>query len=292
MFERERKVVLVLGMHRSGTSALARTINLLGAAAPNELLAPNEFNPRGYWESAQLLKLHDDLLASANSSWHDYRLLDPNWIEKEATRLGHRQRIKDAIIQTFGDASLFVLKDPRICRFAPLILSILDELKVCAVAILPIRNPLEVAASLGERDGIARSKSLLLWLRHVLEAEYHSRAIPRYFLNYEDLLVDWPTYLERAARSTGLAWPHWSSKSELAIGQFLMAELRRHRASVQQLKADPDVGFWIKDTYAIVASLAESGEAHLDHDRLDIIRSKFDEACASMGPALQEEGAR
>ncbi len=166
MSEPERKAVLILGMHRSGTSALTRTVNLLGAAAPNELLAPNAFNPRGYWESAQLYELHNDLLASANSSWHDCRSLDPTWIEAEATRQGHRQQIKDAIGQAFDDAALFVLKDPRICRFAPLILSILNELKVGAVAILPIRNPLEVAASLGERDGLTRAKSLLLWLRH------------------------------------------------------------------------------------------------------------------------------
>ena len=291
MLERERKVILVLGMHRSGTSALARTVNLLGAAAPKELLAPNEFNSRGYWESARLWQCHNDLLASANSSWHDWRRLDPNRMEEEAKQQDHRQRIKDGISQTFGDASLFVLKDPRICRFVPLILSILDELKVRAVAILPIRNPLEVASSLGDRDKLARSKSLLLWLRHVLEAEYYSRAIPRYFLHYEDLLLDWRTCLGRAASSTGLTWPRWSSESESAIGQFLTAELRHHRASAEQLKADPEVGFWIKDTYAIVSSLAESGEDHPDLDRLDIVRSKFDEACAVMGPALQGEEA-
>ena len=205
-----------------------------------------------------------------------------------AKRQGHRQRIKDGISQAFGDASLFVLKDPRICRFVPLILSILDELKVSSVAILPIRNPLEIASSLRERNGLTKSRSLLLWLRHVLEAEYYSRAIPRCFLNYEDLLLDWRTCLGRAAKSTGLAWPRWSSESESAISQFLTSELRRHRASAEQLKADPEVGFWIKDTYAIVSSLAESGEDRSDLDRLDLIRSKFDEACAVMGPALQE----
>jgi hypothetical protein len=289
MLEPERKAILILGMHRSGTSALARTVNFLGAAVPKELLAPNEFNPQGYWESARLYEAHEGLLASVGSSWHDYGHLDPDRVEIEAERHGHRQRIKDSIGQTFGDASLFVVKDPRICRFVPLILSILDELKVRPVALLPIRNPLEVASSLGERYALTRSKSLLLWLRHVLEAEHYTRAILRYVLSYEDLLLDWRTCLGRASDSTGLAWPRWSSESEAAIDQFLTAELRRHRVSAEQLKADPELGSWINDTYAIVSRLANSAEDRSDFDRLDTIRSKFDEACANMGPALENE---
>jgi hypothetical protein len=282
----ERKAVLILGMHRSGTSALTRVVNLLGGVAPKDLFSPNE-----YWESRHLHAADEFLLASVGSCWHDYQRLDPDWMETEAKRQGHRERIKDAISQAFGDAPLFVLKEPRICRFVPLILSILDELNVRPVAFLPVRNPLEVTSSLRERDGLTQPKSLLLWLRHVLEAEYYSRAIPRYFLNYEDLLLDWRTCLGHAAKSTGLAWPRWSSESEQAIDQFLTAELRRQRASVEQLKAHPEVGSWMKDTYAIISSLAESGEDRLDLDRLDLIRGKFDEACAVMGPALKEEEA-
>jgi hypothetical protein len=289
MPEPDRKVILILGMHRSGTSALTRSVNLLGAAAPRDLMAPDEFNPSGYWESARLYESHEDLLASANSCWHDYQHLDPDRMETEAKRQGHRQRIKDGISQAFGDAPLFVLKDPRICRFVPLILSILDELKVQAVAILQLRNPLEVASSLKERDGLTQPKSQLSWLRHVLEAEYYSRALPRFFLNYEDLLLDWRTCLRRAANGTGLAWPRWSSESEQAIDQFLTAELRRHRASAEQLKVASEVGSWVKDAHAIVGSLAERGESRLNLDRLDLIRSKFDEACEVMGPALKEQ---
>jgi hypothetical protein len=291
MLEPERKAILILGMHRSGTSALARIVNLLGAAVPKDLLSPNEHNPRGYWESRQLYESHNDLLASAGSCWHDYQRLDLDRMETEAKRQGHRQRIKDAISQKFGDAPLFVLKDPRICRFVPLILSILDELNVRPVAVLPVRNPLEVASSLRERDGLTQPKSLLSWLRHVLDAEHYSRAIPRFFLRYEDLLLDWRTCLGRAAKGTGLAWPRWSSESEQAIDQFLTTNLRRQRASTEQLEVHPEVGCWIKDTYAIVSSVAENGEDRPDLDRLDLIRSKFDEACAVMGPALNEEEA-
>ena len=290
MCEWDRKAILILGMHRSGTSALTRTFNFLGAAVPRDLLQPGRTNPSGFWESARLRKLHDDLLASANTSWHDCLPLDPNWAKKVAERQCYRQQIKDCISQEFGGASLFVLKDPRICRFVPLILSILDELKIRAVAVLPIRNPLEVASSLAERNGFTQSKALLLWLRHVLEAEYYSRTLPRGFLNYEDLLAAGRRALSvpsgaRASLGTLVG------RTGSAIGQFLTGELRHHRVSAEQLKADPEVGFLDQGSYAIVANLAENGGDRSDFDRLDMIRSRFDEACAVMGPALRGEEA-
>jgi hypothetical protein len=74
-----RAVILVLGMHRSGTSALTGTLAKLGASLPKDLMPANESNPRGYWESLGLVKLHDELLASAGSSWDDWRSFNSSW---------------------------------------------------------------------------------------------------------------------------------------------------------------------------------------------------------------------
>jgi hypothetical protein len=291
MLAPERKAVLILGMHRSGTSALAHVVNLLGAVGPKDLMPPSEFNVRGYMESINLVAANECLLASAGSCWHDHHRLDPDHMDTAAKRHGHRDRIKEVIIREFGDAPLFVLKDPRMCRFVPLLLSILTELNVRPLAFVPVRNPLEVARSLQQRDGLTQARSLLLWLRHVLDAEYYSRSIQRFFLRFEDLLLDWRTCLGRATEGTGLAWPRWSSVSGSEIDQFLIADLRRQHASAEQLRASPEVGSWMKDTYAIVSSLSERGGCRLDFDRLDLIRTKFDEACEVIGPALKEEEA-
>ena len=287
MLESQRTAILILGMHRSGTSALTRALNLLGAAAPKRLMLPNEWNPRGFWESKHLFAIHECLLTSVGSCWHDYQRLDPVWLETEAERQRHRERIKDGISQEFGESPSFVLKDPRICRFVPLILSILDELNARPVAVLQIRNPLEVAFSLRQRDGFTLPKSLLMWLRHVLDAEYSSRSIQRFFLHYESLLLDWRTCLRRMTNQLDLALPPGPNEFD-EIDSFLTAELRRQRVSAEQLKTHPEIGSWIKDTYAIISRLAENGENRPDLDRLDLIRGKFDEACEVMGPALRE----
>jgi hypothetical protein len=72
-FDAARRAVIVLGMHRSGTSALARVISLLGADLPNGLLKQGPENEAGFWESAKLVAIHDELLSSAGSSWDDWR---------------------------------------------------------------------------------------------------------------------------------------------------------------------------------------------------------------------------
>src|ERR1700759_5092074 len=89
----KRQAILVLGMHRSGTSALAGVACSLGASAPNNLLPANFSHPNGYWESLPLVQAHSDLLASADSSWDDWRQLDARWYGSEdAPRFRRRIR--------------------------------------------------------------------------------------------------------------------------------------------------------------------------------------------------------
>src|SRR5215211_5490090 len=95
-----RRAILILGMHRSGTSALGGAVNLLGAAAPKTLMPANAYNLQGYWESAPLVAAHDEMLASAESSWHDWRRFDPQWLNSEAAQ-AYRRRLKQIIIEEF-----------------------------------------------------------------------------------------------------------------------------------------------------------------------------------------------
>src|SRR5580658_5857134 len=73
------QALLVLGMHRSGTSALTRVFSLLGADLPNNMLDANPTNEAGHWESLDLMVGHDELLASAGSRWDDWRAFNPDW---------------------------------------------------------------------------------------------------------------------------------------------------------------------------------------------------------------------
>ena len=184
-----RVCLLVLGMHRSGTSALTRILGLAGAQLPMRLMGAGEGNLAGHWEPDRLVQYHDRLLADISSAWHDWKRID-------LTRLGagKREAIKDDITeivtQDFDDVSLFVLKDPRICRFAPLFFEALRESGIDVAPIVPFRNPLEVMASLELRSSVwpqthTRADAALLWLRHVLDAEAATRGMRRAIVSYE-----------------------------------------------------------------------------------------------------------
>ena len=187
----KRACILVLGMHRSGTSALTRVLSIAGAGLPKTLLPPvvGE-NDRGYWESLPLVEYHDKLLAELGSRWDDWRALDLSRVP-----IRRRDEIKaefiDLLAAEFGDAPLIVVKDPRMCRFAWLGLEALDSAGIDARSVIAFRNPLEVAGSLKRRDSMTRGEAALLWLRHVLDAEAAKRGRTRAFVSYHNLLADW-----------------------------------------------------------------------------------------------------
>jgi hypothetical protein len=283
-----RRAILVLGMHRSGTSAVAGVINARGVAGPKTLPPADNWNPRGYFESARFFPALDKLLASAGSAWDDWRQLDPQWFRSQAAEQ-HRQKIKMLLIDEFGEEPLIVVKDGRICRFVPFMASILAELNVGPVAVLPVRNPLEVAYSLRRRDKFPLSKSLLLWLRHVLDAEFHSRPMRRCFLSYDHFLLDWRTHMERVSEKIGVAWPDRSGRAEARIDEFLTTELHRERAASDELEKHPEMIPWVRETYDIVTAIAAGGENKQLLDRLDHLRAAFDEACRLPTSAMPAE---
>jgi hypothetical protein len=280
-----RKAILVLGMHRSGTSALGGLVAAYGAATPKNLLPGSLHNPKGHWESTPLTIADDNLLTAAASSWHDWLPLDRQWLQSPAAER-FRHTIKAIVLSEFGDAPLFFIKDPRICRFVPFMASILADLSVDPVAFLPVRNPLEVAYSLQQRDQIALPTTLMLWLRHVLEAEYHSRNMPRCILRHEDLLSDWRHHMDRAARQMGIVWPASADQAAAATAEFLAEELHRQRASVADLQNHPDVTPLVRSAYAILRRMASEGDSQDLRDQLDQVRATFDESCDVVGKAV------
>ena len=278
----KRQAIMILGMHRSGTSALGGVLCHLGAAAPKKtLMGPHSCNQKGLFEALAIASAHDEFLAAADSSWHDWRPFDVPWAFSDAAA-GHYERIKAILIDEFGDEPLILLKDPRICRFVPYSVSMLADLNVTPVAVLPIRNPLEVALSLQRRDGFALSKSVSLWLRHVLDGEYYSRSLPRCFLPYDGLLQDWRHHITRIAEKTGIVLPNRSERTDAAVDDFLTAELHHERAIADGASEHPDLSPLAWQTYRILRTICAQGESKELLDQLDAVRVKFNEDCSAL----------
>ncbi len=244
----ERHAVVVVGMHRSGTSALARTLSLRGAALPRRILRPAPDNEAGFWEPREIVAIHDELLASAGSSWHDVGEFPRSWFASNSAGR-FKERLVDALHEDFGRTSLFVVKDPRICRLVPLWLSVLDEFGASPLFVIPIRHPLEVAASLEQRNGFAIAKSLLLWLRHFLAAERDTRGFRRSFVAYHHLLSDWCGVVDRIGRDLHILWPRRSVAFDLEIDYFLSKNLRHHRFDDERLLSERPIGRGLRTAF-------------------------------------------
>lgn len=225
--------IIVLGMHRSGTSALTGMLSMLGPdPGPSLMPAQEEMNPKGFWEHEDIVAIHDRLLEAIGSFWHDERDLPENWWQSPVV-IPFRREVMEVLRRDFGQSPLWILKDPRMCRLLPLWLDILHEVGCAPYFVIGLRNPFEVVRSLERRDGFSEAKSSLLWLEHLLEAERWSRGYPRIVVTYDQLLADWQATSRQIAEGLGLSWPVKGEDVAARIQAFLEPSLRHYHAMEQ-----------------------------------------------------------
>lgn len=271
--------VLVLGMHRSGTSALAGVVNALGCRNPRTLLPANERNPKGYFESAPIVRLNDEILNAAGSHWSDWRPLAPSWwLSPRFTEF--RQRARALLEQEYGEATLIGLKDPRMCRLLPLWRQVLEEAGFDLLCIHIHRHPTEVATSLERRGTIAVQPGVgqLAWLRYVLDAEEHSRDLPRAFVSYDELLNDWRKIKARTEQTFGPIWPATHAAYAKRIDDLLDLSLRHHSAEARAPTSSSYLPDDVQSCYQILQDWTTGGESEERRTLLDDVRAGFDRA--------------
>ena len=269
--------LLVVGMHRSGTSAVAKTINLLGAELPSHLMpAHADFNAAGYWESQEVADLNDQILAKAGSCWDDVLPIDPDKLGSDATHQ-FKRRAEEILTQDFNKCSWFVLKDPRIGRLLRLWIPVVEAHGAQPRVVIPIRHPLEVAASLHRREGFSEGKSVYLWLRHTVDAIRDSRRVPRAFIFFDELMQDWRTAVKRLGSDMNVRWPEKLDSVAPMVEQFLDQQLRHHTNSGTHFQSGGLVNRLADDLYIALCKRAGGLEGLVDsiHKQLGVIEKVF-----------------
>ena len=135
----------------------------------------------------------------------------------------------------YAGAPLILMKDPRICVLAPLWHRALRETGYRAVYVVCVRNPLEVARSLG--NDMPTARGLALWASYMrpVEAFVAEHDVQAVHVHYEDLLADWRDQIRRVARTLDV--PLDGDAQARAIDDFLEGTIRNHRASDADLDA-------------------------------------------------------
>jgi hypothetical protein len=221
-------VLFVLGMARSGTSAITRVLSLCGGALPEGMLGAMRGNPSGHWESRAAVSLNDKILHRNGGGWYDPTLR----LEEEGAFDAKEYAACVAEIRTFlttlPAAPLVVLKDPKITVLSGLWFEAARMAGLDVVTVIALRHPHEVIASLTAPGGVSSELSSALWLKYTLLAERNTRALPRVFVDYANLLDDWRR--ETARISAALAID-LNTQDEGAVEEFLTPDLHRQRHS-------------------------------------------------------------
>ena len=276
---RPRTAYLVLGMHRSGTSAVTQLLALAGASLPANVMPGDEHNAKGYFEPWKIAMFNDARLRAGGSAWDDpfafpFRPLPP---EEEQVWLARAGRLFDG---EFRRKAWPLMKDPRATILLPFWRTVLDERGIAARCVMPVRHPLAVAGSLKRRDGFTFEKSVLIWSAYMLAAEAYTRDLPRAFVGYDALLGDWRSEVERMEAAHGAALPRLTEAGGRQIDAFLTRDLR-HNAGEDGLAALGWAGAIAHD----VLGWCEAEAAGLAPDR-----GRLDDAAARLRARATEIG--
>ena len=229
----QRTAIVVLGMHRSGTSALSGVLNLCGAHLPEKIKpAKVGVNPKGFFEAEAVLDLNVRFMRHLGGEWNRISFSLP---QEGAVVDEFITDARSVMTSEYEGRPLIVIKDPRICVLAPLWHRVLISERYRPAYVVPIRNPLEVAQSLHARGDMSIEEGLALWRVYMERVMVFTDARDdTVFVRYTDLLDDWRGVVKRLASK--LRAP-LRPDANPEIGCFLEKELRNQLVDDDALDA-------------------------------------------------------
>ncbi|UVK92198.1 glycosyltransferase [Pseudomonas atacamensis] len=272
-----KKIIIVLGMHRSGTSALTRGLSALGVSLGDELHPAGPDNPTGFWEDSDVIAINNEILCLLGSAHDHVGVIDANVFDlPEFPRL--YETAKELVRKKTASTSIWGMKDPRITRLLPFWKKLLDELGFEVGYVIALRNPLNVAASLTARNQTAPVKSYVLWLEHMLQAVANTHSDKRLVVSYDNLLSAPNEQLLRISATLELDAPS-QEQLEIYAEQFLDKGLRHGQHNDDELFKNDINPQFLAPTYKLLLECAL--------DELNINSQEFDERLEPLLSALR-----
>lgn len=227
--------VLVLGMHRSGTSAVTRAINLLGVPVcrTDDLFEGDGNNTTGYWESRTMMQFNNELLSALGHSWR----CPPPAVAMSRRHFDREAAVGTTLLHQSHPTPQWIWKDPRNCALVPFWRR---ALALPLVAVTVLRHPVEVATSLQtQRERVPRDEALALWERSLRLVLRDCDGMAMLVTRFDELVADpdaWASGVGRFLADHGVR----ISPETAELRSFLDHSLRHHH--VAQRGIDPASG--------------------------------------------------
>ena len=235
---------------------MAKALQALGVSVGDSFLDPNEWNPTGYFEHPDIVRLNDQLLGLVGKRWDSLAL--PPWQEWEALTTPYQAEALEILERDFGQEVVFGIKDPRATRLLPFWLSTFKRAGVKPYHVVALRNPMSVARSLAARDGFTPEKSYLLWVQHMFAAVRDTEGKPRVVVDYDALIAEPRAQLERIAAMLDMPRTDESRGAITAYADsFLSHSLRRSVHDPKAVRGDPRAGELVGKAYDLLRRLSQ-----------------------------------
>lgn len=253
------ELLLVCGMHRSGTSVVTRCLELFGYSLGESLMEPGEDNPTGFFEDLDVVRLNDDLLLGNGSTWDA-----PVFTERKGLTWSPQQLAEAAEVLKgkLAGAPKLAIKDPRVCLTLPFWRALATHLDVPLRLCLIYRNPLDIAASIERRNQLPAQEALALTQLYWSELLKHTEA-GEVVIDYTNFIADPKKALEDIA-----TWLQTSPESSLVndfLEQFLDDSLQHHTHSWSDLvAAEKSLPAGMLDTASLLKARAKGEKTSAD----------------------------
>ncbi len=233
-----RRVVVVLGMHNSGTSLLARLISLMGVELGRNVLTRDSFAaaPRyDYWEHAGITEVQDHILTAIDRYW-DQEKADwpcPATLWRRPEVLALKSKLAALLEAELAEnPGLWGFKDPRTVRLMPLWQDIFSALHIEPLYLISVRGPAPVATSYSKKAQVPYALAERLWTRHYFEALDFTRGARRIVVDYDAWFADWQREYERLADFLDLRDPARRQSARAEVGATIDPQLKQYGRDV------------------------------------------------------------
>src|SRR5271165_2076530 len=234
-----RPIVLVLGMHRSGTSLCSHILSAFGLDMADDIRA-DATNARGHWERWEIVEYHDSILGLFNRDYlgrfHDFALPVAWWADPRVVQI--RREIVAFLEHRMGE-SYFGFKDPRAVRLMPVWHQIFNELKLAPRIVLCLRNPAQISRSLNAREGLDPEIGEYRWLVHAIDFFRYASKYEFCTIEYEEWFRNPPVNIEKLQKFLDLSWQQSEADLALVLSGIIDPALRHddsdHREAGQPL---------------------------------------------------------
>lgn len=218
--------LFVVGVQRTGSSALTRILSLCGATLPTGLMGADAGNHLGRWEPRAALRLNDIILRRRGSTWYDPSLRLHEEGAFDANDKAACTHEIESYCKKLPAAPLVVIKDLHITVLLDMWFEAARRAGFDVAAVITVRHPEEVIGSLQAYTRTPPELGSALWLKYNLLVERNTRGYPRVFVEYTNLLSNWRQEIKRISTALGI---ELDTRNVDAIESFLTPGLRHQR---------------------------------------------------------------